>query len=55
LMNTRARLTQLYGESAKLTLENGKNGGAVATMILPYQIAHEIPEAQPNAVDHANR
>jgi sensor histidine kinase YesM len=55
LLNTRARLHQLYGESAKLTLENGKNGGAVATMILPYRIAHEILEAKAHAVDHVNR
>ena len=37
LMNTRARLRQLYGDAAKLTLENGAQGGAVATLILPYE------------------
>ncbi len=38
LMNTRARLQQLYGDAAKLTVENGAEGGAVATMILPYRV-----------------
>jgi sensor histidine kinase YesM len=53
LVNTRARLQQLYGESAKLTLENGRSGGAVATMTLPYQPIHEIAEEEPHAVKHA--
>ena len=37
LANTRARLRQLYGDAASLTLENGANGGAVATLTLPYR------------------
>ncbi len=37
LMNTRARLRQLYGDAATLALENGEGGGAVATLILPYE------------------
>ncbi|HEY4574820.1 MAG TPA: histidine kinase [Thermoanaerobaculia bacterium] len=37
LANTRARLRQLYGDAAGLTLENGAGGGAVATLILPYR------------------
>lgn len=37
LANTRARLQQLYGGAAALTLENGAAGGAVATLILPYR------------------
>ncbi len=38
LANTRARLQQLYGDAATLTIENGAEGGAVATMILPYRV-----------------
>ena len=34
--NTRARLEQLYGASARLAIENGPTGGAVARMTLPY-------------------
>ena len=40
LPNTRARLHQLYGEAAHLELANGSQGGAVATMVLPYRLAH---------------
>lgn len=39
LANTRARLRQLYGEEASLTLENGPRGGAVATIVVPYRLA----------------
>jgi sensor histidine kinase YesM len=39
LANTRARLEQLYGSSAQLTVENGPAGGTVARMILPYHFA----------------
>ncbi|HTQ86289.1 MAG TPA: histidine kinase [Candidatus Solibacter sp.] len=42
LANTRARLRQLYGDAAKLTMENGAQGGAVVTMKLPYRIAPEL-------------
>ena len=38
LMNTRARLQQLYGDAATLTVENGEGGGAVATLVLPYRV-----------------
>lgn len=41
LANTRARLRELYGEAAGLTVENGVNGGVVATMILPFHTAQE--------------
>ncbi len=37
LANTRARLRQLYGGAAALTLENGPDGGAVATLVVPYR------------------
>jgi two-component system LytT family sensor kinase len=40
LANTRARLRQLYGNAASLTVENGERG-VVATMTLPYRDASE--------------
>ncbi|MES1211689.1 MAG: ATP-binding protein, partial [Acidobacteriota bacterium] len=46
LANTRARLQQLYGVRAALTVENAAEGGALATMILPY---HTAPDAFQNA------
>src|SRR5215510_2156081 len=33
LANTRARLRQLYGEAARLTVENGERGGVIGTMV----------------------
>ena len=36
LANTRARLQQLHGEEAHLTIENGQPHGAVVTMVFPY-------------------
>jgi two-component system LytT family sensor kinase len=39
LSNTRARLRQLYGDSARLNVENDEAGGVVVTMILPYRLA----------------
>jgi sensor histidine kinase YesM len=55
LANTRARLYQLYGDSARLTLENDPRGGAIATVILPYHVvsgggASEVVEA--HAIDN---
>ncbi|MBI1851279.1 MAG: histidine kinase [Planctomycetes bacterium] len=41
LKNTKARLLQLYGDAATLTLQNGERGGAVARIVLPYRIAPE--------------
>ncbi|MEP6507257.1 MAG: histidine kinase, partial [Gemmatimonadales bacterium] len=38
LSNTRARLDQLYGPRATLTLSNAPTGGAVATIRLPLQL-----------------
>lgn len=46
LANTRARLHQLYGDAAQLTVENGEQGGAVATMIVPYHLAPGISETE---------
>ena len=62
LANTRARLQQLYGDAARLTVENGAHGGAVATLVLPYRVdpgvqpgieATEVMEV--HALDHADR
>jgi sensor histidine kinase YesM len=41
LANTRARLRELYGEAAGLTVENGKRRGVVATMVLPFRAVKE--------------
>ncbi len=58
LKNTRARLRQLYGNRAELSVENGENGGAVATMRLPYRVAPSavVPDlADPNALNRSYR
>ena len=36
LANTRARLAQLYGDAAELTLTPGAHGGAIARIVLPF-------------------
>jgi len=46
LANTRARLEQLYGKAAQLSVENGEAGGAVATMVLPYHLTPGISETE---------
>jgi sensor histidine kinase YesM len=38
LGNTRARLAQLYGENADVTLTTAADGGAVAEIVLPYHV-----------------
>jgi two-component system, LytTR family, sensor kinase len=38
LANTRARLNQLYGDAARLSVENGAPGGVVAAILLPCRI-----------------
>ena len=58
LSNIVTRLTQLYGESAKLAIENGVSGGAVVTMILPYHLISEPSEQEVmeiHAVHNADR
>ena len=58
LANTRARLHQLYGEAARLAVENRAAGGAIATMVLPYRLAPDLaePEAiEVHALDHPDR
>jgi sensor histidine kinase YesM len=46
LSNTRARLQQLYGDGASLSVENGEPGGVVVTMVLPYHLASGISERE---------
>jgi len=57
LANTRARLRQLYGDGAALTLTDDPPGGAVATMTLPFRIAPARGEevAELHAAHHADR
>jgi two-component system, LytTR family, sensor kinase len=51
LDNTRARLRQLYGDQAQLTIANGAPAGAVVRIVLPY---HAVPdEAAPEAAPGA--
>jgi sensor histidine kinase YesM len=35
LTNTRARLEELYGDEASLTLTSAPEGGAIATIVIP--------------------
>jgi sensor histidine kinase YesM len=44
LANTRARLSQLYGDAAGLSIENDAGGGVTATIILPWQLLFAAPE-----------
>lgn len=48
IANTCARLDQLYGEEASLSLKNGKCGGVTATVVLPYRIF--VPEVEAHAL-----
>ena len=43
LANTRARLSQLYGQSAHLSVENCASGGVVATVVLPCRAISSVP------------
>jgi two-component system LytT family sensor kinase len=54
LVNTRARLEQLYGDAARLVVENGPEGGTVATMVLPYREAPGAAETELMEVDDAD-
>ena len=54
LANTRARLHQLYGDAASLTVENGEPG-VVATMTVPYQIVGETAGIDLHAFDSSDR
>jgi two-component system, LytTR family, sensor kinase len=41
LDNTRARLRQLYGDRASLSIASGEPSGAVVRIVLPYHVASE--------------
>lgn len=45
LANTRARLNQLYGDAARLSVENGEDGGVSATVVLPCHMIGAGPGA----------
>ena len=49
LANTRARLRELYGDAAALTVQNAEQGGVVARMVLPYHTAMETHAAHHSA------
>ena len=54
LANTRARLRQLYGEDARLEIENCYGGGAIVTIKFPFHCSH--PEiVRPYAPDYVDR
>ena len=58
LANTRARLHQLYGDAARLSVENGESGGVVATMVLPYRETRggaEMEVMEVHALNGTNR
>jgi len=46
LKNTRARLSQLYGNAASLCVENDKDGGVAATVVLPCRILETAAAAE---------
>jgi LytS/YehU family sensor histidine kinase len=46
LTNTRARLRQLYGDAASLTLVNDPSGGALAALTLPYRVEREKGDSE---------
>ena len=46
LANTRSRLEQLYGDAARLTVENARQGGVNATILLPFRRAVTGSKAQ---------
>ncbi|HYP07529.1 MAG TPA: histidine kinase [Bryobacteraceae bacterium] len=58
LSNTRARLHQLYGERASITLEDTSPRGVLATITLPFRLASKSTDAEWigwDATDYADR
>lgn len=45
LRNTRARLEQLYGDAASLTLQSAEGGGAVAEIRIPFHTGDDLRTA----------
>lgn len=54
LANTRTRLDRLYGDAGKLITENGAQGGALVTIILPFHLAAESPDLEMMEVHAVN-
>ena len=54
LANTRARLHQLYGDAAKLVIQDGAGPGAMVTMSLPYRVAAHQSETEVMELDAVN-
>ncbi|MGZ7080757.1 MAG: sensor histidine kinase, partial [Thermoanaerobaculia bacterium] len=42
LTNTRARLSQLYGDASALSLAPAAGGGTLATIVVPFHTAHDL-------------
>ncbi|HEX9160138.1 MAG TPA: histidine kinase [Thermoanaerobaculia bacterium] len=42
LRNTGARLEQLYGDAASLSVESADGGGVLAKIVLPFHTAHDL-------------
>jgi two-component system LytT family sensor kinase len=42
LGNTRARLEQLYGDEASLSLTSAAGGGAISEIVLPFHTASDL-------------
>jgi two-component system LytT family sensor kinase len=58
LANTRARISQLYGNDARLSVENGESHGVAATLVFPCHILATPKEAdfmETHALQHATR
>jgi signal transduction histidine kinase len=49
LSNTRARLTQLYGDQYSFDLSNDPRGGTIATLEIPFQLDGVEPLSPPHA------
>lgn len=49
LANTRARLAQLYGDEYDLRLADGREGGVVVTLVIPFRAAADATVGQSEA------
>ena len=53
LQNTRARLEQLYGDAAALSLSNGEEGGVAAVITLPFHTTGDLRTTADGGLDGA--
>jgi len=51
LANTRSRLAQLYGDAARLSVDNGAEGGVTARIVLPFRPMPEEADVLHGAAD----